>query len=67
MMGEVIIGEFALPLFAPPFGLIPLCFQNIFIHVRPPFLLFVKKGTSRENSPPDAKLREGSQDPEGTQ
>jgi len=31
MLGEVIIGEFAPLLFASPFGLIPLPFQNIFI------------------------------------
>src|SRR4030066_2383137 len=67
LLGEVIIGKFVPLLFDPPFDLIPLSFQNIFIHVRPPFLLFVKKGASRENSLPDANIGERTQDPEGAQ
>ena len=56
----------------PHFSLTPplssfLPFQNIFIHVCPPFLLFAETGMPREDSPPDANPREGVQDPEGTQ
>ena len=36
-LGEVVIGEFASLLFASPFDFLPFPFQNIFIHVGPPF------------------------------
>src|SRR5660398_239851 len=36
-LGEVVIGEFAPLLFDSHFDFLPFPFQNIFIHVRPPF------------------------------
>src|SRR5450759_912051 len=44
-LGEVVVGEFAPLLFDSPFDFLPFPFQNIFIHVRPPFLLFAETGT----------------------
>src|SRR5450759_2237606 len=60
-LGEVVIGEFAPLLFDSPFDFLPFPFQNIFIHVRPPF--FSPSGLQTFNTWEQGKERRVSSPP----